>query len=277
MQNPESEPISEPSGENNKFGDSEKIIEAMKDGEVIEDKGIIDELFPETVPAHQNIVDVVDIGAENANEILTVAVRTAEGNVIPCVFKPLNGENGDVKKENGIEDIEFYPRECAAYVVDNHFGFDLVPPTVIREVEGKGIGALQLFLNHDKHINLKRADDETWNSVKSSEDWGKIAVLDWILANCERHNNNVMFQKDDPGVLCAIDHGICLNSHVYFQWTIKGASLQLTMDTETEKAKKVEAPAALVEKVKDGIERQAELEAKLSDLGLKDYEIKAMW
>jgi len=258
-----------------RFGDKEQIIEAMMRGEIIE-IGRIEDLYPD-IPEHSNEVKIADVKKEHANEILGVKIQKGE-NVIRCVFKPANGESQEAKKRAALEsNFQFYPRECAAYLVSEHFNFDVVPPTVIREVNGQ-IGALQLFLDHDYFKNYHFSTDEESHQAINSEDWQRIALLDWILANCERHMHNMMIRKNDPKTIAAIDHGIVLSGSNYFEMALRGPSLQLTHDNQTGRAKSVDIPRNLIAKIKKGISNQADLDAKLQNIeGLKEMEIRMMW
>ncbi len=147
-------PETTPEMAESRFGDKEKIVEAMMTGEVLDIRPI-EELYPD-IPRHENVVNVADLKSEHKNKVLGIRIQKGE-DILTCVFKPADGENTDIKKETLID--EFYPRECAAYLVSEHFDLDVVPPTVIREINDE-IGALQLFLDHDYYQNFSRVDDE---------------------------------------------------------------------------------------------------------------------
>jgi hypothetical protein len=265
----------EPEMIESRFGDKEKIIEAMMTGDVVE-IGSIDTIYSD-IPTHANEVDVDDVIWENANKILGVRIQKGE-NVIRCIFKPLNGENPDAKQKAALTlDFKFYPRECAAYLISEHFDFDIIPPTVIREVNGQ-IGALQLFLDHDYFQNFSRLNSEKSKQAVQSDDWQTIAVLDWILVNCERHLENMMVRKENPREIAAIDHGIILCGSNYFEMALRGPSLQLTFDPKTKQAIKILIPESLLIKIKSGFERKADLENRLREIkDLNQEEINDMW
>jgi hypothetical protein len=112
------------------------------------------------------------------------------------IFKPKSGEKENLRTE--IDKGTYYQRERAAYLVDMFLGFDLVPPTVIKEVEGE-IGSFQEFIENAKTgYEIEKEHDE---------DMKKLWVFDFIIWNSDRHLRNFLFDKDEKK-LHAIDHGL---------------------------------------------------------------------
>lgn len=275
MNNPETKPIPPEEivqlQEISRFGDVEKILEIMRDGEVVE-IGKIEDIYPNVSP-HANVVEVVDVRTkenQHANEVLGIKIQKGE-DVIRCVFKPADGENSKSKKKFGVR--EFYPHECAAYMVSDHFGFGVVPPTLVREIDDR-IGSLQLFIDHDYY--------EDYSKMKGvdiqGEDFQKIALLDWILANCERHGDNLMVNREDPSKLVAIDHGIVLSGSDYFGLAIRGPSLALTWDNLAQRHRQVPVPDNLLDMLKTGLANKDQLSERLGVLSdIHPKEIEMMW
>lgn len=112
------------------------------------------------------------------------------------IFKPEFGELPSLKEWAG---GPLYKRERAAYLVDRFLGFGLVPPTVIKEIDGK-IGSFQEFINDAK------SSYEVETSKHMSE-MKKLWVFDFIIWNPDRHGGNFLFDKDEKK-LHAIDNGI---------------------------------------------------------------------
>lgn len=279
----ETEPIT-PKIETNtesRFGNKEQIVEAMTTGEIIE-IGKIEDFYTD-IPEHANVVNIADVKRKDANEILGVKIQKS-GEVIRCIFKPADGENQKTKLETALSnEFKFYPRECAAYMISEHFDLDVVPPTIIREINGR-TGALQLFLDHEYYKNFHYAEGTEETQAIESEDWQKIAVLDWILANCERHAHNMMIAKDNPQKIAAIDHGIILCGTNYFEMAVRGPALQLTYQEIKNgkniigEPKQTKIPKPLTEKIQDGIVHRKELDDKLQNIeGLDKHEIDDMW
>ena len=271
-------PEVEPQRVESRFGDTDKIIEAMLKGEITR-KGTIEEVYPDLfIPPHVNRVDIVDTAHRNANSILGVEIQVGKDK-LRCVFKPLSGENADLKRKEGLAfDFTFYPRECAAWSISEHFGLDIVPPTAIREIDGD-IGSLQLFLDPKFYKNHARATVAELAQARDSEDWQKIAVLDWILANNERHGENMMVSTSDPKRIAAIDHGIILSSNFYGSHVVMGPSGLLTRDQKGEKKpREVAVPSWLLDIVVAGIEKREDLDKKLAEIeGLDSWELGKMW
>lgn len=109
-------------------------------------------------------------------------------------------------KEFGLRDNvkagTYYKRERAAYLVSRFLGFDLVPPTVIRDIDGE-IGSMQRFIDNaqtDYEINWT---DEL-NKLYKPEII-KLWLFDYLVFSSDRHKGNILF-KD--GKVFAIDNGL---------------------------------------------------------------------
>jgi len=116
------------------------------------------------------------------------------------VFKA--GSDEPLRLRKSIPDRKGYLREAAAYEVAKVVGMDdLVPPTVVREVNGKE-GSLQLFCSGVPamaHRPLGRYDGEV--------DSKRAAAFDFIMGNTDRHLGNWLVKGDK---LRLIDNGLCL-------------------------------------------------------------------
>jgi len=121
-------------------------------------------------------------------------------NGVKGVFKSKDGE--DVGLRSGIPAGTYYKREVAAYKVDQILGFDLVPPTVIRKVNGK-VGSHQLF--RKGYETYMQSPDINLVSESTKR---RLNYLDYILAHEDRHNANFMINK--KGKIAAIDNGLSL-------------------------------------------------------------------
>ncbi|KKQ35162.1 MAG: Ubiquitin-like protein [Candidatus Nomurabacteria bacterium GW2011_GWB1_37_5] len=160
---------------------------------------------------------------ETTNKILggveggTQFVRIKEdGN---AVFKPYSMVPKDQK-------INYIQRERAAYLVNQFIGFDLVPPTVIKEVLiGSEFDAKKKsFLaktNEDKY-EIGVLQEFVENSFVGTEydrrkipknEAVKIFIYDILIANTDRHLGNFLMKN---GKIIAIDHGNSMTQkHVY--------------------------------------------------------------
>ena len=115
------------------------------------------------------------------------------------IFKPADGEQKHLRE--GIPGGSYYLRERAAYLINRFLNFDLVPPTVIREIDGK-VGSLQEFVADAKE---GREMPQIWLEDKYRDDLKKMLIFDYIIWNVDRHDRN--FLVKDAGIL-AIDNGL---------------------------------------------------------------------
>jgi len=116
-----------------------------------------------------------------------------------AVYKPEAGERPLSDFEPGL-----YRRERAAYLLDVHLAWGLVPPTVIREDSPLGVGSLQWFVECDarEHYFTLYADAPETHPVLS-----RIALFDCVANNTDRKSGHVLRGLD--GRVWGIDHGLC--------------------------------------------------------------------
>lgn len=94
-------------------------------------------------------------------------------------------------------DFSYADREAAAYELDEALGLGVVPPTIVREIDGER-GMVQQFVEIDEAGMYGGKVDQ--DSVYG------IAVLDIATGNTDRHAGNVLIDKDRRVV--AIDQGL---------------------------------------------------------------------
>jgi uncharacterized repeat protein (TIGR03843 family) len=128
-------------------------------------------------------------------------VTVDDGEVqLPAVYKPRRGENPLWDFPTGT----LCQRETAAFEVSNTLGWDLVPPTVLREGT-RGVGSIQFFIecDPDVHYFTMREDARYTQALR------RLALFDYIVNNADRKSGHCLFGYDDQ--LWAIDHGICFH------------------------------------------------------------------
>jgi uncharacterized repeat protein (TIGR03843 family) len=117
-----------------------------------------------------------------------------------AIYKPRRGERPLWDFPRGT----LYRREVAAYVVSAALGFDLVPPTVVRDGP-YGIGAVQLFIESDEQAHIFTMQKEGgYDHVLR-----QLAVFDVLINNADRKSGHCL--KATGGRMWAIDHGICFH------------------------------------------------------------------
>ncbi len=136
----------------------------------------------------------------SSNTSFLVFVAT-EGLTLPAVYKPQRGENP-------LWDFEWGTlccRETAAYVISAALGWNLVPPTVLREGT-RGLGSVQFYINHDadNHYFTVQADARFAPALR------QLVLFDFIINNADRKSGHCLI--DEQQRLWAIDHGICFHT-----------------------------------------------------------------
>lgn len=124
------------------------------------------------------------------NEVLLVDLKD-DGSVI---FKPYDGEDSELK-----EYVQ-YKKERAAYLFDKIFNWNLVPPTVIRDIGGR-MGSAQVFVR-GAHMPTGMSSEEL--SDIFLKDKSKLYAFDFLIGNDDRAGNYMI--KD--GRIIAIDNGL---------------------------------------------------------------------
>ncbi len=144
----------------------------------------------------------------SSNYAFLVRLCGPEGEV-PAVYKPRRGE----RPLWDFADGTLCSRERAAFLVSEALGWDLVPPTVLREGE-HGIGSVQLFIDHDPERHyLTFEGDKTFRKQLQ-----QMVLLDVIMNNADRKAGHVLIGRPDPALgqkqerIWGIDHGICFHT-----------------------------------------------------------------
>ena len=133
-----------------------------------------------------------------------------------CVYKPIAGERPLWDFPEGT----LAGREVAAYAVSRASGFNVVPPTVMRDGPF-GPGMCQLWIDYDTStdlIALARREDHP--GLRD------MATFDAVVNNADRKIGHLLPTKD--GHLYGCDHGVCFAEDyklrtVLWQW--RGKSL----------------------------------------------------
>ena len=117
-----------------------------------------------------------------------------------AVYKPRAGENPLWDFPGGLD-----RREVAAYDFARLLGWPMVPPTVLRPDGPRGVGSLQLFIEHDPsqhYFELREGDAHDEALVR-------MAVFDLLANNADRKGGHVLL--DPEGRLWGIDNGLCFH------------------------------------------------------------------
>ncbi len=135
------------------------------------------------------------IDASNATLYCTV---TLDGRAAHCVYKPVQGE----RPLWDFPDGTLAGRELAAYLVSEHTGWDIVPPTVHRDGPF-GPGMCQLWVDVDFSMDLAEL------ARSDHPDLRRMAVLDAVINNADRKGGHLLPTPD--GRVQGVDHGVCFS------------------------------------------------------------------
>jgi uncharacterized repeat protein (TIGR03843 family) len=119
---------------------------------------------------------------------------------LPAVYKPRRGENPLWDFPTGT----LCQRETAAFAVSNALGWDLVPPTVLREGT-RGIGSVQFYIDCDPEIHYFTMRED----ARYADTFRRMVLFDFVINNADRKSGHCLFGYDER--VWAIDHGICFH------------------------------------------------------------------
>ena len=132
-----------------------------------------------------------------SNVTLVGWVRTDELEA-ECVYKPVAGE----RPLWDFPDGTLAGREVSAALVSEATGWQVVPPTVLRDGPF-GPGMVQLWVDGDPDVDLAafvRSDDPGLR---------RMAVFDAVVNNADRKGGHIIPTSD--GHVYGVDHGICFS------------------------------------------------------------------
>ena len=147
------------------------------------------------------------VDASNATLFGTVS---ADGASTQCVYKPVRGE----RPLWDFPDGTLAGRELSAYLISEASGWDVVPPTVMRDGP-YGPGMCQLWVDIDETVDLSEL------ARSDHPDLRRMAVFDAVVNNADRKGGHLLPRED--GRVQGVDHGICFSSEdklrtLLWQW-----------------------------------------------------------
>ena len=112
-----------------------------------------------------------------------------------AVYKPQRGE----RPLWDFPDGTLCCREVAAFTVSNALGWQVVPPTVLRD-GSRGLGSVQHFIQCNPEVNYFSLDERYSDQLK------RFAAFDYVINNADRKGGHCLVDED--GHVWGIDHGI---------------------------------------------------------------------
>ncbi|WP_431977786.1 SCO1664 family protein [Micromonospora haikouensis] len=158
----------------------------------------------------------------DASNATLLGALTLDGVSARCVYKPVRGE----RPLWDFPDGTLAGREVSAYLVSRATGWDLVPPTVLRDGPF-GPGSCQLWIDEPDDaeplvgfvpaeavpprwfpVAAARDDDGAAYALAHADDprLARLAVLDAVINNADRKGGHVLLGADDR--LYGVDHGV---------------------------------------------------------------------
>ena len=139
--------------------------------------------------------------SSNATFLVTLRCDGPDGTVEQqAIYKPVRGERPLWDFEPGL-----HKRERATYLLSEHLGVGVVPPTVIRDGP-LGEGSFQWFVaaDHSEHyFTIFEQYEQLHDQCRD------IAVLDILANNTDRKSGHCLLAGDR---VWAIDNGLCFSS-----------------------------------------------------------------
>jgi len=120
---------------------------------------------------------------------------TGDGVTTACVYKPVRGE----RPLWDFPDGTLAEREVAAYVVSAALGWNVVPPTVLRDGP-LGVGMVQLWMEGDDTVDLARLIREDLPPLR------RMVLFDAIVNNADRKGGHLIPMAG--GHVYGVDHGV---------------------------------------------------------------------
>lgn len=156
---------------------------------------LVDTLTTSPLKIHGRIVN-----ASNSTMLVEAADEegaSAPGEPVLAVYKPRAGERP-------LWDFPFgslHRREVAAFEVSRYLGWEVVPPTVLRDGP-LGIGSVQFFIDHDprRHYFVLLETDDHDTAL------ARMATFDLLINNADRKGGHVLLGPD--GHIWGCDHGL---------------------------------------------------------------------
>jgi hypothetical protein len=134
-----------------------------------------------------------------SNYSFAVALEAPDGQSQLAIYKPQAGEAPLYDFPDGT----LYLRELAAYLFSRWAGWDLVPPTVVREGP-RGVGSVQLYIQPE----AERPDRNVfWGSRAPAVE--RLVLFDHLANNADRKISHCL--RDRSGKVWGIDHGLTFN------------------------------------------------------------------
>lgn len=182
------------------------------------------------LPWSSNYSFLVDVCPNTAVRETLPHLPYNELSEVRAVYKPRRGERPLWDFAQGT----LCQRERAAFLISQAIGWNLIPPTVLRDGE-HGIGSVQLFVQHDPEAHYFTFE----GNPGFREALQKTVLLDIIMNNADRKAGHVLIEElNGSNTLWLIDHGICFHTEHKLRtviWEFAGEPIPPVLLTDLEK------------------------------------------
>ncbi len=155
---------------------AERVLEVLENGEMVTEHGML---------------------RWSSNYTFLVSVRY-DGLEVPAVYKPQRGERPLWDFPNGT----LCMRETAAFATSQALGWNIVPPTSLREGV-RGLGSVQFYIQHDPNENYFSFDESLLPQL------ARLSLFDAVVNNADRKGGHCLLDPTEH--LWGIDHGIAFH------------------------------------------------------------------
>jgi uncharacterized repeat protein (TIGR03843 family) len=188
-------------------------------------------------------IDVEGRMVDASNATLFCSITTVDLSA-QCVYKPIRGE----RPLWDFPDGSLAGRELAAYEVSEASGWDIVPPTVMREGPF-GSGMVQLWIDIDEEVDLERL-------VRSEQPLlRRMALFDAVINNADRKGGHLLPVSGGAHIF-GIDHGIAFHCEDKLRTLLWGWRGRKLSTSEREVLEKLRFDADLDERLQEFLTRR---------------------
>jgi uncharacterized repeat protein (TIGR03843 family) len=183
------------------------------------DSRVIADLLSGDITVHGRLVE-----ASNATLYVTISNSDDPDHGLTAVYKPIAGERPLWDFPDGT--LSF--REVAAFEISQSLGWQVVPPTLLREGP-YGLGMVQAWIDTDPTIDLIEL------SRSDHPDLLRMALFDAVVNNTDRKIGHLLPTED--GRVRGCDHGVTFHVEeklrtVLWQWMDQEIPQVLVADLE---------------------------------------------
>ncbi|MFN0092862.1 MAG: SCO1664 family protein [Acidimicrobiales bacterium] len=173
--------------------------------------------------------------SSNGTFLVQLEAPSASGR---AVYKPRKGERPLWDFPSGL-----YKREVAAYELSRALGWEVIPPTVLRDGP-LGVGSVQAFVDAEFEQHYFTLQENPAHRA----DLERICVFDLIANNTDRKSGHCLLGKD--GRIYGIDNGLAFHEEFKLRtviWDFGGESIPQALLDDVAALAECGVPAALGE------------------------------